>query len=293
MADDQKRLAVVVGDDLRELTIRPGTTCADVLAELGVGGDYWLARRDGQPLGADENVWACANGEKLVATPPIDVSVTLQIVPPNHGDATGVFPTHPHVVVARLRSCGKAILGQGLRRWMRGSWESVARLLTTKRNRVATRSKNSLAQLINKDLQRWMSAGHAADLRAFPKTRNKLGKRNTQRKRHQRLKRRAVTRNTRPFELERNWTPGKDGILSGYYKTRGKRPFKGAIDMAHDTPEFYICDQAGHIKDGEHGACLQECNRGRGWYRIHYSPPPTSVASGIIAVEEVIRETTI
>ncbi len=69
MADDEKRLAVVVGDGLRELTVRPGTTCSDVLAELGVGGDCWLARRNGQPLGPDQEIYiSVVDGEKLVAT---------------------------------------------------------------------------------------------------------------------------------------------------------------------------------------------------------------------------------
>lgn len=281
MAEDEKRIAVVVGDDLREVTVRPGTTCADVLAELGVGGDYWLARRDGQPLGADENVWACADGEKLVATLPVDVSVTLRRVRPHRGDWAGACATCANVVGARLRACGRVILERGIRRWLRASHETVANVLPMRRSKVGERSPCPFKKRFSAGLRRWMRTARETRTRAVATRRNKERRSG------------AVRRNTRPFELERNWTPGKDGVLSGYYKTRGKRPFQGAIDTAHGTPEFYICDRAGHIKQGDHGACLRQCNRGKGWYHIHYAPAPTTIASGIIAVEQVIRETTI
>lgn len=68
MADPQKNVAVIVGDEVHDIAVLAGTTAADILAECGAPGDYWLATRDGQPFGPEDNVYARVNdGDKLVA----------------------------------------------------------------------------------------------------------------------------------------------------------------------------------------------------------------------------------
>ncbi len=227
MADDAKRIAVVVGDDLREVTVRPGTTCADVLAELGVGSDYWLAKRDGQPFGADENVWACADGDKLVAIPPVDVSATLRRVSLHRNDWTGAYATRARVIVARLRSYSTVVLKCGLRCWLRVSHKTPAGVLPEERRKAVTRSPYSFDKRSDEDLQRRTHAVRRTPTKTVATKCKKARKSG------------AVTRNTRPFELERNWNAGNDGVLSGYYKTRGSAISK-VRSTRHTTRRSFI-----------------------------------------------------
>jgi hypothetical protein len=70
MADNEKRIAIVYGDDVYDVAIRPGTSADDILTTIGAIGDVWLADRQGQPLGPDQDIYiSVVDGEKLVATP--------------------------------------------------------------------------------------------------------------------------------------------------------------------------------------------------------------------------------
>ena len=60
-----------IGNKIQDLAIRPGTTTADVLRELGVSDSHWLSARDGTPFAHDEDVYGrVRDGQKLFTSAP-------------------------------------------------------------------------------------------------------------------------------------------------------------------------------------------------------------------------------
>ena len=65
----EKNVAVVIGDTVHDVAIRPGTTAQDVLRQLNLSGDYVLSRKDGLPFGTVENIYELlSDGEKTYAS---------------------------------------------------------------------------------------------------------------------------------------------------------------------------------------------------------------------------------
>lgn len=72
---NEKVVTLVNGSTIRDVAIRPGTTTADVLAELGVSHNYWLSAREGIAFGQNEVVYdRINNGEKLFVSAPANVA---------------------------------------------------------------------------------------------------------------------------------------------------------------------------------------------------------------------------
>ena len=70
-----KNLFVVAGDQVHDIVVQPGTTAADVLKSLSLPDDYWISKRNGQPLGETEVLWEIVkDGEKLFASPEARVA---------------------------------------------------------------------------------------------------------------------------------------------------------------------------------------------------------------------------
>lgn len=73
MAD--KNLAVVVAGgagDIKDITIRPGTTAQDILREIDLEG-YVLSKGNEAPFGENENVYPLVqDGDKLYASTPAE-----------------------------------------------------------------------------------------------------------------------------------------------------------------------------------------------------------------------------
>ena len=66
-----KRVAVISGDEVRDVDLQPGTTSADVLNQLGLSPDLFVSKRDGLPFGASECIYdQVRDGEKLYASAP-------------------------------------------------------------------------------------------------------------------------------------------------------------------------------------------------------------------------------
>ncbi len=72
----EKHLAVINGDRVLEIVVRPGTTAEDMRRQLDLPQSLMLSRRDGLPFGATEEVFGqVRDGEKLYASPPAVVGL--------------------------------------------------------------------------------------------------------------------------------------------------------------------------------------------------------------------------
>lgn len=70
----EKHIAVVSGDQIYDVAIRPGTSAQEVITQLQLPGEFLLSRRDGQPFGDSEPIYGMVrDGEKLFASPPAEV----------------------------------------------------------------------------------------------------------------------------------------------------------------------------------------------------------------------------
>lgn len=70
-----KRVAVCVGDGSpRDAEVKPGSTAADLLSQVGLTTDYMLSRHDGLKFGDTEPVYGLVgDGEKLHASTKSEV----------------------------------------------------------------------------------------------------------------------------------------------------------------------------------------------------------------------------
>ncbi len=71
----ERVVCIVNGSQLRDVAIRPGTTTADIVRELGVPDSYWISARDGVPFDKDEVIYdRIRDGDKLFMSAPADVA---------------------------------------------------------------------------------------------------------------------------------------------------------------------------------------------------------------------------
>jgi hypothetical protein len=73
-----KRIAVkVAGSETepQDLTIKPGTTAGEILAQLGLEGYLLSLPNSDRFFGDDEVVYDIPNGSKLLATSPMEVGL--------------------------------------------------------------------------------------------------------------------------------------------------------------------------------------------------------------------------
>lgn len=71
----EKSIAVVAGDKIHDVVIRPGTTVKELLTQLGLPAKLDVAKKDGLFLGSNEIVWdGVENGDKLHVVPPARVA---------------------------------------------------------------------------------------------------------------------------------------------------------------------------------------------------------------------------
>lgn len=67
----EKRIAVVSGEEIRDLVIRPGTTANDVVKSAGLPRGMALSRKDGMFFGETEDIYGMVDdGGKLFASAP-------------------------------------------------------------------------------------------------------------------------------------------------------------------------------------------------------------------------------
>jgi len=72
----EKEVAVINGDRVFDVAIRPGTETREILAQLNLPADFCLSRRDALPFGDTEDVFGIVRtGEKLYASPPATVGL--------------------------------------------------------------------------------------------------------------------------------------------------------------------------------------------------------------------------
>ena len=96
-----------------------------------------------------------------------------------------------------------------------------------------------------------------------------------------------VQRDSRPYWQQREWV-AHGWEYYGYYRTRwgswqgkAKTSPSNRIDLfIHDPPDF--------LESHPHWACFR--SRFGGWYFIHANEPITDLSSGILAVENILRE---
>ena len=70
-----KPVLVIFGDKSSEISLQPGVTTADVLASLRLSDDHFLSTRDGQPFGANEEIYdQVSAGQKLFISAPASVA---------------------------------------------------------------------------------------------------------------------------------------------------------------------------------------------------------------------------
>ena len=67
----EKHVAVVSGDLVHDITVRPGTTSGEIVRQLGLPKDFVLSKRDGVLFGDNEEVYGVLrDGEKMFASAP-------------------------------------------------------------------------------------------------------------------------------------------------------------------------------------------------------------------------------
>lgn len=64
-----KKVAVVTGDVIHDILVRPGTTTRDIVKQLELPSDFALSKRDGVFFGDNEDVYgSLRDGEKVFAS---------------------------------------------------------------------------------------------------------------------------------------------------------------------------------------------------------------------------------
>lgn len=70
----EKALAIVCGDDVLDIVIRPGTTAHEIIRQLNLPSEFCLSARDSVPFGPNEEVYGLVrNGQKLHTSAPVDL----------------------------------------------------------------------------------------------------------------------------------------------------------------------------------------------------------------------------
>lgn len=96
-----------------------------------------------------------------------------------------------------------------------------------------------------------------------------------------------VERRILPYWQEHGWTR-QGTVYNGNYQT-SYAAFIGYIEEHRGGHiDFYLYNPSDEIRSHSHWACFQ--HRGTDWYLIHMARQPRDVSSGIITVEQLIRE---
>ncbi len=67
----EKSIAIVCGDQIEDLVIRPGTTAGEVIQSAGLPKGHALSRKDGLFFAETEEIYGIVeDGGKLFASPP-------------------------------------------------------------------------------------------------------------------------------------------------------------------------------------------------------------------------------
>ncbi len=96
-----------------------------------------------------------------------------------------------------------------------------------------------------------------------------------------------VQRRQIPYWQERGWTR-RGNVYTGNYQTR-YAAFQGWIEQNRSGHiDFYLHSPSDDIRSHGHWTCFQ--HRGNDWYLIHMGQEPKDVGSGIMTIEQLIRE---
>ena len=99
----------------------------------------------------------------------------------------------------------------------------------------------------------------------------------------------AITVNRRqiPYWQERGWSR-EGNVYRGNYQT-AYAAFQGWIEQDRSGRfHFYMYNPSEAIRSHSHWTCFQ--HRGDGWYLIHMAREPRDLSSGIMTVEQLVRE---
>jgi hypothetical protein len=96
-----------------------------------------------------------------------------------------------------------------------------------------------------------------------------------------------VERRQIPYWQERGWTH-QGNEYSGSYQTPYVA-FQGWIEQERSGHmNFYLHNPSAEIRSHSHWTCFQ--HRGNDWYLVHMGRQPKDVSSGIMTIEQLIRE---
>ena len=97
----------------------------------------------------------------------------------------------------------------------------------------------------------------------------------------------AILRREIPYWREHGWTRDGNGY-SGSYQTP-YAAFKGWIEEERSGRfTFFLYNPSHQIRTHSHWICFAP--RGSDWYMVHMERRPKDVSSGIITIEQLIRE---
>ena len=81
----EKHVAVVCGNTIHDILVRPGTTSGEIVRQLELPHDFVLSKRDGILFGDHEEVYGgLRDGEKMFASAP---AVVGSVYAPNRSRA--------------------------------------------------------------------------------------------------------------------------------------------------------------------------------------------------------------
>jgi len=96
-----------------------------------------------------------------------------------------------------------------------------------------------------------------------------------------------VERRVRPYWEERGWTQ-QGRQYTGNYQTP-YAAFQGWIEQDRSGKiHFYLYRPSDEIRRHSHWTCFQA--RGSDWFKVHMGKEPKDVSSGIMTIEQLIRE---
>ena len=97
----------------------------------------------------------------------------------------------------------------------------------------------------------------------------------------------TVQRRPLPYWQERGWTR-QGNVYTGNYQTR-YAAFQGWIEQERSRHiSFYLYSPSAEIRSHSHWTCFQ--HRGNDWFLIHMGREARDVGSGIMTIEQLIRE---
>jgi hypothetical protein len=255
-----KSIAIVVagaqGQEIKDITIKPGTTTSDILKSVGLE-RYVLSKRDGKIFAPRDNVFeAVDEGEKLFASAEAEVG----------------FPG--------LRSFFN---------WAKEIWDSSNEdLVSPKVAILGTRSIPPINVIVDRFLY-GEDDGPQPQLTAnrfLPET--SVG--NTQRtviqpQRHTQAI--LVQRQPSYYWQDSDWSRSGQSYC-GYFSAKGRK-YPGVIDWdKHGLKYCLVSNPPGELWNHPHGSCFTYAGDGK--YQVHFKRRPENVDGVILAVEKILQE---